>query len=222
MRHLVYELRVNWVPSADGDDPSDATVVRQLISVNGRAPKANDAPGCIDPRPVSPEPLAMLLPDRQDQYAFIWAGMDRIDGRRARRLDYRSMEIRPASVSWTDDCFSAELPGRTRGRIWVDAESDEVLKLDERLTGMVDLPVPDARRKSWGSSSIIIERADSSIRYRRVVFQDPDETLTLPDSIQSLTQIRQGGVPRLRRTVQRFSSYRRFLTTGRLKDPTER
>ena len=61
-RRLVYELRVEWNPSVEGDE-SPATVTRRLLTVNGRPPRKGDKPECMDPRSVSPEPLAFLLPD---------------------------------------------------------------------------------------------------------------------------------------------------------------
>jgi hypothetical protein len=63
-RRLVYELRVEWDPSVNGDE-SPAKVTRQLLTVNGRPPKKGDKPECMDPKNVSPEPLAFLLPDRR-------------------------------------------------------------------------------------------------------------------------------------------------------------
>ena len=65
------------------------------------------------------------------------------------------------------------------------------------------------------SSYMTIERADSSIRYRRVPFSDPDETMLLPESIESLTVLRTG--LQSTRRMQVFSNYRRFLTSGRVR-----
>ena len=93
--------------------------------------------------------------------------------------------------------------------------TDDVLRLDEHLTGWFELTVPRDHTRHGHATSMIIERADSSIRYKPVVFHDPEETLILPASIESFTVIRNAGVPRLR-TTQEFSSYRRFMTGGRL------
>jgi hypothetical protein len=60
-----------------------------------------------------------------------------------------------------------------------------------------------------------IERADSSIEYRPVTFSNPDETWLVPVSIESVTVVRNAGVPR-QRTRQLFSNYRRFTTAGRV------
>jgi hypothetical protein len=169
----------------------------------------------MDPKPVTPDPLAMLLPDHQADYAFSFAGMGKVDGRAAVMLDYRSLETGDVTVTTRDDCVSVELPGRSRGRVWIDQATGDVLRLDERLTGMIDFDVPGDRSRGRQRSSMTIERADTSIRYRQVAFQDPEETLTLPASIDTVTVIRNSGAPRVRKT-QRFSGYRRFVTEGRI------
>jgi hypothetical protein len=118
-------------------------------------------------------------------------------------------------VTSRKECLSIELPGRTRGRIWVDVETADVLRIDERLTGMFDVPLPKEQRAAGLANWITIERADSSILYRPIAFSDPEEVVMLPVSINSVTIIRNSGVPR-RRTVQEFSNYRRFITGGRI------
>ena len=217
-RRLVYELRVAWEPPADGERPADARVLRQLITIDGRPPRPKDKPGCMDPKSVSPEPLAMLLPSHQHEYAFAWRGTTRMGGRTAVMLDYRARAVAPAEVVWHDDCVSVELPGQSRGRVWADQATGEVLRLDERLAGTFEFRVPNQQQRPGGPASMLIERADMSIRYRPVTFRDPDETLMLPASIETLTVIRNSGAPRVRKT-QAFSNYRRFVTGGRILQP---
>jgi hypothetical protein len=214
-RRLVYELRVAWEPPADGDGPHEATVLRQIVSVDGRPPRAKDDGGCMDPKPVSPEPLAFLLPGRRSNFIFTWVGAGRVDGREGIMLDYKSANALPADIAWHDECVSVDLPGQTRGRVWIDAATDDVLRLDERLSGPFEFRVPREHTRHGDPTWMTIERADSSIRYRPVVFHDPEETVMLPASIESLTVIRNSGTPRLR-TTQEFSNYRRFMTGGRL------
>lgn len=214
-RQVVSDLRIAWLPAADADDAPEANVLRDVVSVNGRPPRPKDEFGCMDPKPVSPEPLAMLLPNKQRDYAFTWAGLGRVDGRAAAMIDYRSLESGPVTVTRQDDCVSIELPGRNRGRVWIDQETGDVLRLDERLTGMFDVDVPPDPKRRWPTASWMIERADMSIRYKRVTFRDPDERFMLPASIDTLTVIRNAGVPRVRKS-QVFSDYRRFVTEGRI------
>ena len=111
--------------------------------------------------------------------------------------------------------MSIDLPGRTRGRVWVDRDTAEVLRLDEQLMGWVEIPLPRKQLRAGSEAVFVVERADSSIRYRPIAFHDPDEIVMLPESIDSLQVIRNSGVPRLR-IVQRFSNYKRFITSGRI------
>src|SRR3954468_8221389 len=213
-RRLSYELRIGWEPPPSGGQP-EATVLRQLLKVNGRAPRAKDEPGCMDPKSVSPEPLSMFLPEGQADYTFTLAGKGRTNRRAAVMLDYRARRIGPTSVTWTDDCFSIELPGRSRGRVWVDPDTGDVLRVDEHLTGTFDFTLPPEHRIPGGAMTVSIERLDSSIVYKPVAFTEPDETVMLPASIDTLTVVRNAGVPRLR-TTQSFSHYQRFVTGGRV------
>ena len=216
-RRLAFELRVEWDPARTGPGGGPtANVLREALAINGRLPSKDD-PGCMDPKPVSPEPLGMLLPARLQESTFTSAGTSRINGRAALVIDYRGVASLPDEIKWTKDCVSLTLPGRSRGRIWVDAETYDVLRIDDRLVGAYSFEVPRQQQRRGGARSMVIERADSSIRYKRVTFTDPDETLLLPESIESVTVIRGSGMQRTRIT-QRFSDYRRFITAGRIVD----
>jgi hypothetical protein len=213
-RRLVYELRVEWDPAVDGDE-SPAKVTRQLLTVNGRPPKKGDKPECMDPKSVSPEPLAFLLPDRRHKFAFTSAGVGRVDGRDAVMVDYKALDPGKPIVEWTEDCVSVDVPGRWRGRVWAEPETATIVRMDEQLTGMVDLPIPRQHQRINGALFMTLERADMSIRYRPVRFSDPDETLMLPAEIISSSMWRNGGSAGSRVT-QSFSNYRRFVTAGRI------
>lgn len=169
----------------------------------------------MDPKPVSPDALAMLLPTHRGEYVFKAAGQGRVGQRAALMLEYRGRAPGPPDVRWRGECVSVDLPGRFRGRVWVDPVTSDVLRVDEQLMGMFEFAVPREHSRFGGAPSMIVERADSSTRYRAVTFHDPEETLMLPESIDTIQVIRNAGVPRLRIT-QTFSGYRRFLTAGRL------
>jgi hypothetical protein len=212
-RRLAYELRLEW--DADAADGDSAKVVRELVSVNGRPPRPGDEPRCTDPRAISPEPLAALLPTERGKYMFHPAGLENVEGRRAATFEYRAIRAEPPRVDWKDDCALIDLPGRTRGRVWVDPETAAILRFDEHLIGMVDIPVPVSHQRRGAAPFMTVERADTSIHYRAVAFTDPDETLMLPSRIESLVIVRNSGSPRLRIT-QSFSRYRRFVTGSRI------
>lgn len=213
-RRLTYELRIEWNPDATGVE-APATVTRHLLTVNGRTPDPRQQPECLDPRSVSPESLTFLLPERRHKFLFTVAGLGRVDGRAAIMVDYRSVRAEEPTTEWDKECAHIDLPGRSRGRVWADPESAEILRYDEQLTGLVDIPVPKEQQRRGAPAYMTIERADTSIRYRRVVFTNPDETIVLPASIDTLTIIRNSGLPRVRIT-QTFSNYRRFVTGSRI------
>ncbi len=214
-RTLEYELRVSWEGSPDDNTPPAASVLRQLLKIDGRPPKPGSEPKCMDPPTVAPERLAMMLRGRRDEYLFSAAGMGRVKDRRALRLDYKSRAIGKAEVRWHGDCFTVELPGRSRGRVWVDVATNDVLRLDEALTGRFNYTLPPEHRVIGMPSAVEIQRADSSVRYRPVTFINPDETVLLPDRIDSLQIVEGAGIPRVRIT-QTFSNYRRFVTDARV------
>ena len=212
-RELVYEMRVSWDPDTADERPT-ATVFRQLLTVNGRPATPDDEPECMDPRTEAVDPLVALLPRRRAEFVFTSAGTSRIDGRRVVRVDYRPVARARPTVTWEGDCASIDLAGQTRGRVWVDATTDEVLRLDERIEGQFEFPVLSSR--AYGRpNTMVIERVDTTVQYELVTFEEPDETLLLPASIDTLTVVRNAAVAWSRKT-QVFSGYRRFIGSGRV------
>jgi hypothetical protein len=192
-----------------------------LLKVNGRAPRKNDWNNCTTPEQQSqePQPLSLLLPGKQSEYAFALAGETRLDGRAAIQVDYRLKEegsVESQTVAGRNDCISFELEGGLRGRLWIDVETYDVLRLDQRLTEMVEIPLPrEVTRRASAPRSWTMERWDTSIRFKSVTFENPDETLVLPASLSSLRVTRGAGTPRLR-TITDYKNYQRFLTAGRV------
>jgi hypothetical protein len=217
-RRLVYELRLAWEPEADGSSPTEAKVLRQLLTVNGRPPRPRDEPECTDPQSDSTDALSILLPQKRGEYEFTSGGPARIENRAALTIDFRNVSKEKPEASWTDDCVHVNLPGRSRGRIWVDAETFDVLRLDEHLTGMFDFRAPEKIARRHGAYDMALERYDFSVRYREVKFADPEETLTLPRLVEITSVWRGMGAPRVRVT-QEYSDYRRFVTGARIVPP---
>lgn len=239
----VQPIQGNWAPegfsrtvesdlhvefeAADRDTLPEAKVIRDVRRINGRAPRERDKKdrtGCTDPNPLSPEPLAFLLPLHRDEYRFTAVRDGREKDRAALIIDFRSTNrtSRPELVEderGHDDCFDWSGPVATRGRVWVDKTTHEVLRVDRRLDGPVDVRVPSRLQRRYNFAPwVVLERDDLTMRYTAVVFSDPHEVIMLPESIESLTLLR-GGLQSIRRT-ETFSSYRRFLTKGRVvKDP---
>jgi hypothetical protein len=221
-RTVESELRVESETS-DGLALPEARVVREIRRINGRPPRERDSKdrsGCTDPNPLSPEPLAFLLPEHRDDYRFGTVHDGRERNRAALVIDFASANVksRPELVEderGHDDCFDWSGPIATSGRIWVDAITSEVLRVDRHLDGPVDVRVPWALQRRYNFAGwIVLDRDDLSMHYREVTFTDPEEIILLPESIDSLTMVR-SGLQSIRRTVF-FSGYRRFLTEGRV------
>jgi hypothetical protein len=202
----------------------EARVVRDIRRINGRLPRETDPKsrnGCTDPNPLSPEPLAFLLPPQRDAYRFTSIRKGRERNRAALIMDFVSADrtSRPELIEdgrGHDDCFDWKGPLAARGQIWVDAQTYDVLRIDRGLPGPVDVRVPTGlqRRYNFGLY-VVLDRDEVSMRFRPVAFTDPDEVLVLPETIESITVVR-GGLQSTRRT-ETFKEYRRFLTAGRIK-----
>ena len=206
------------------DDELVPRVTRQVQRINGREPRERDKTdrsGCTDPTPLSPELLAFLLPHQRDNYRFTSLRDGRERDRAALVIDFASARrtSRPELIEdeyGHDDCFDWTGPMAVAGRLWVDAETHDVLRLDRRIGGPTDVRVPPRLQSKYHFPNwLTIDRDDMTLRFKPVKFSDPEETMLLPESIESLTIVR----TRLQSTrrTQVFSNYRRFLTSGRIR-----
>ena len=140
--------------------------------------------------------------------------------RTALMIDFASVNRRsnPELIedpSGHDDCFDWSGHIASRGRIWVDATSYDVVRVERGLRGPVDVKVPALiQRRHHLASWVVIVRDDVTIRYKAVAFSDPDEVLLLPESIDAFTVVR-SGLESTRRN-QTFSDYKRFVTGSRV------
>jgi hypothetical protein len=217
-RVLEADLRVESdVMEGDGDNTVETRVVREFRKVNGHQPRKKDDQDCLDPNPISPEPLAFLLRAQREKYDFKLLGPGKGKDSRSLIVEFRELGSGKPEVHEREDkregCFSIDIPGRARGRVWIDASTYEVLRVDQWI-GRVDFRVPDKKRRRVGLDDIaVLERLDTSIRYKAVPFSDPEETVLLPESIDTVMIVRGMQSYRMRQT---FSNYRRFVTGGRL------
>ncbi len=217
------ELRVESETAADGENPTDAKVVRQIMKVNGRPPRDKDKKnraGCTDPNPLSTEPLAFLLPNNRKGYTFTSAGFGKGKDRGALMIDFVTARSKDEgklteNTNGVEDCFSISIPSAIRGRVWVDATTYDVLRMEQRLAGPGDVRVGFAEQRKHNLPAFVtVERYDTTTRYKPVAFADPDEALLLPESIETMVVWRNGMESTRRR--QEYSDYRRFLTGGRI------
>ena len=91
--------------------------------------------------------LAFLLPSHRDEYRFTSMRDGREKDRAALVIDFMSANrtSRPELIEderGHDDCFDWSGPVATRGRVWVDANTHDVLRVERRNEGPVDVRVP--------------------------------------------------------------------------------
>ena len=217
-RTVESELRI------DLDGRLEPRVTREVQRVNGREPRERDKTdrsGCTDPTPLAPELLSFLLPGQRDDYTFTTVRDGRERGRAALVIEFASARRsgRPVLVAdehGHDDCFDWTGPIAVRGRVWVDAGTHDVLRVDRSISGPTDVRVPSRLQTQYYFPPwLTIDRDDVTLRFMPVTFTDPDETLLLPEAIESRTVVRTG-LQSIRRT-QVFSNYRRFLTSTRVR-----
>jgi hypothetical protein len=225
-RFVESELRLSWEPTKDDPTPKEARTVRQVVRVNGHAPRKKDWNNCTTPEQEDSEeqPLSMLLPEARAKLSFEYDRHEVIDGRGAVVIAFRERKLKPTvDVSLVEDnenCISFNIDGGMRGKLWIDAETNDVLRLDRSLSGLVEIPLPRKAQRYGVNHEWTMERWDSSIRFKAVKFDDPTETLILPISSSTLQVTRGSGTPRLRTTTQ-YTSYRRFMTGARVVPPQQ-
>ena len=211
-RETVYELMVVRQPPAKGEAESHVQIERRIKSIDGRPARKYEPPGCTDPKPITVEPLTFLLPKYQPMYRFSRADNVPASGPPGSVVvDFQQIRKDPIEVKWDGLCFDAR-GGGMDGRIWLEADTHDVLQLDIRLTEAFRVPPPPGLMSEI--LPIRVERSEITIRFARVGFQDPAETLLLPESMMTLTVFR--GVPSMR-TTQTFSGFKRFMSEAAIK-----
>lgn len=214
-RVTVYESRVSRDPKGKGEN--EFRVERTLQSVNGKRARKNQEPECTDPKTGTPEPLGFLLAKNQPRYRFSSAS-PRSGGSAGPAgifaLDFAQTPPDRINIKWQGNCFNAEGGGQ-EGRIWFDPETFDLLQMDARLPRPFPVPVPGG---IFGfSPPIRVESSTMVLRFTRVKFEHPDETVLLPEFTEVVTVFR--GAPSLR-TTQILGNFRRFLSESTIRPAT--
>ncbi len=196
--------------------PSSGTGLRELRemkSINGKPASKNANASFPDPTAYTTTAL-MLLPRARENYTFSYAGTVDLDGRNVLAVDFVPANRRASTVVWERQFFRMSF--QSRGRIWIDPISYDVLRIDTHLIEPFESGSPRTVRKGpfvlFGPSrQFKVEMWDVAIRFGLVQFQDPDQKLWLPASVESLRVIQGSRIPRLR-TTHTFTNYRRFTS----------
>lgn len=202
---------------------ADTNLVRKVLLINGRPPREpgkKDTQGCTDPEPFSPASLDFLLPAHQGEYRFTSVHEANRDGRAVLGIDFTSADSKSAltlreNPRGIEGCYQMVGSVPARGRVWVDAETYDVTRVEQHIEGPVDIRVPwNMQRRDGLPNVVTLDRDDLTLDYKTIAFTEPAETLMLPGAIDELLLWR-GAFQSTRRTT-RYSDYHRFLTNGRI------
>jgi hypothetical protein len=205
----VFELSVSRNPASQ--DANDFRLERTLLSVNGRPARRHQEPGCTDPKTGTPEPLGFLLQKNQPRFRFALNEQAVGGPAGARALSFIQSPPERVSVKWAPGCFNAE-GGGEEGRVWFDPVSFDVLQVEARLSAPFVVAVPQVSFAV--QPTIRVERAETTVRFERVAFENPDEIVLLPESVETLTVFRGAAS---RRTQQKLTNFRRFLAESTIR-----
>jgi hypothetical protein len=184
---------------------------RELKLIDGK-PAAKNAQPSIPVTTAFTTAVTVLLREIRDNFAFSSAGTADLDGREALLIDYLPAIRRPPSATWEGARF--RLNFESKGRIWIDPISYDVLRIETHLIEPVEFQPPRVMRKGpfvlFGPAhKFKVKVWDVAIRFAPTSFKEPEQTLMLPVSAESFRIIEGMRVPRLRITHS-FTNYRRF------------
>lgn len=229
-KEYVFENVVLREPAKDARDETRVRGVRRLRSEDGKpaepgkpyVQRRNKCGGGESPSESYGDPLTFLLPKNQPNYEFADEGETAVDGRAARVVRFVPRGQGGPKVVSKGDCFWATVPHE--GRVWVEAESGDVLRLEWRIIEPYEFESPRAmnvgRLRFGPKRKLKYERMETVTRFRRVEFKDPAGTLLLPSSSETLRVI--GGARRPRtRTTRAFKDYRRFVSDVKIVEEAE-
>lgn len=212
-KEFVYESVILRKSLSDEDGDYFAETLRRIKAVDRKPVKK----GKSDERPfVSTHGalLNFLLPKLQKLYQFSLEGEETLRGRKALRVSMLRPGDGEPRVEWKGRSFRARAPMRIT--VWMDAENGDVLQVESRLAEAFEFDSPRAFSagpfgRFGPSRHLKYVREDYTVRFRPVLFKDPEQTLLLPEYAEWITVIEGARRPRLRTTLS-FTNYRRFVS----------
>ena len=210
-RELVYDSIVRLQEPVPGDNavPFYIRDVSELRAVNGKPVKKNELPKSTDPRAANMGTLSFLLSEeRSRKYAFSYAGPTDLSDRKVLRIDINSPQTTPPKVTWDDTFvffsvryhFQVSAPF-TKGVLWVDPETYEVLQLEWRSD-------PFEFQRTAGSEKIKYE-SGLKVQFQSMPLAEPNQTIAVPVSLEFTRTITREDV-RVSRQTHTLSNYKRF------------
>jgi hypothetical protein len=216
------------------ENPAQTRLVasRELKTVDGkRKTQAELKSGkCKDPNPspVYGMPLGFLVPPERAKYTFSALGFE--PARDGRQLLTVSVNLKlslqaPArpEANVDDGCFRLTGIPSPEGKIWIDPEKNEVVKVTWQQPEPIEFALPAGVNRKGPlfvfrpGRQLRLERQESRTVFERVNFEAPSQTIMMPLEQESLTLISGARSPGTRVTI-RYSQFKRFLTDVRVRE----
>ena len=92
------------------------------MDIHTGTPRKKDDQDCLDPNPISAEPLSFLLPAQRGKYTFTWVGRGKGKEQNTLIMDFREIGSGKPEVKERDDAFVIAQPFR-RSRSFAEIET---------------------------------------------------------------------------------------------------
>ena len=220
-KEMIYDFALFRKKDAKDNYENAVTEVRDLKSVDGKPAKKNDRPQCIDSKSAYTGLLRFLLPEGSRDYTFKLAGEENLEGRKVWIIEYDPIRKENPEIKWQGKCFSVSGIAK-KGKIWVDFSTYDVIQIRAEQAEPFQFKSPRVYRtgiflRLGPRRDLKFNRSDIVLRFKRVEFHGPDQSLILPDKVETFVVIEGAGVPAYK-TSHVFSDYKRFIGEIRMVD----
>lgn len=228
-KHFLYESIVTNRPVSANAANYQPTFTRKLKSIDGKPVKGEisvEDSRCEETSPQSAyeNPLGFLLPKNQPNYIFSYGGEADIDAHKAIVIHVAEKPVsEPLAIVEKDDCLFLSRPLQIKGRIWVNSENYDVIQTQWEQAENFSAVLPKKTVKIGiiplirPTVTISYDRQDFTIRFRRVKFEAPEQTLLLPyfsESVWITKGMKLAGM----RTIVEYTRYRLFKINVKVND----
>lgn len=231
-KEFVYESIVVSRTSPANQQNTFPVITRTLKYVDEKPTEQKNLPQrskCVEtnPRPAYADPLTFLLPKNHTDFIFSYAGESDLEGRKAAIILIDQPPVsEPIKIVNTGDCFRLSRSPRRQGKIWIDLNTYDVIQLQWQLAESFSGKTPAGVAK-FGifpvfrpAKQLSYEKSESTIRFRPVTFQNPEQVLLLPSSSESTWILKGASIAGFRTTTE-YTRYKRFMTDVEIKDTDE-
>jgi len=219
-REFVYDVIIRLQEPTAKTDPLPFAVreIEKLLSIDGKAARKGQTAKQSDPRPAPMNILTPYLPsDRRFGWTkFTLSGLAELDGRKLLLVEMTSPQRTPPRVEWDTkfrvigvmNTFQIYDVQYNKGRLWVDPDTFDVLQLQWK-SDPFEFEQPHGKPMTHEMEFIA--------RFQKMNFENPSQTLVVPEMMQFTRTIKGGQRYPVVRTLHSFTGFKRFLGDTKIK-----